>query len=201
MPGNYKRKDQYFKQAKEEGYRSRAAYKLIELNKKYKFVKRGSKTIDLGAWPGGWLQVAARQVGPTGLVVGIDLQEIEDFADKNIKLIQGDVKDESNIEQALTFAEGAFDVVLSDMSPKLSGIKEVDRLSAVALAELAMQTAQQLLKMEGSIVIKVFKGNETEEFVKSARGVFRKLIRAELKSSRKTSNEFYLVGLGYKGRG
>lgn len=199
MAGRYNRKDSFYQKAQASGYRSRASYKLIELHQKYNLIKRGFNIVDLGAWPGGWLQVAAKKTGPDGLVVGIDLVEIEAFKEKNIKTIAGDAREDEVITKALSFTDGPFDLLLSDMSAKLTGIKDVDRIAALGCAELALWGAGALLKQGGAFVCKVFKSNETEEFYRSTRKYFSKLIRTELKSTRKTSNEFYLVGFGFKG--
>lgn len=199
MSGAYNRKDHLYEKAKQEGYRSRASYKLKELNSKHKLIKHGSRILDLGCWPGGWLQVAAELIGGSGVVVGIDLVEMEKFSDPKIHGITGDVRDDVTIKQALDLAGGRFDAVISDMSPKLTGIPEVDRIAAVGLNELALWVCGATLKIDGSFVAKVFKGNETEQFVKSMRPVFNKVVRSELDATRKTSNEFYVVGIGYKG--
>lgn len=197
---DYNRKDHLYKKAKEEGFRSRAAYKISEIDQKYKILKRGSKVLDLGCWPGGWIQIAAQRVGPDGLVVGIDLVELEPFPDlAQVQLVVGDARDEANQEQMRALAGGQFDVVLSDMSPKLTGIKEADQAGTVACAELAAYIAQRMLAKGGALVMKVFKGNETEQFIRSIRSQYEKIVRTELDSSRNTSNEFYVVAFGYKG--
>lgn len=201
MPGKYERKDHLYEKAKDTGLRSRAAFKLSEIDKKFKIFKRGFKILDLGAWPGGWLQVAGEAVGSEGLVVGIDLKQIEDLALSNIKVLCGDVREESLIQEALRIAGAQFDVLLSDMSPKLTGVREIDQIACVGCAELALWGASLTLKSGGTFIAKVFKSQETEGFVKSTRPLFNKLVREELDSSRKTSNEFYLIGLGYKGLG
>ena len=198
MSGTYERKDHLYNRAKEEGFRSRAAYKLEELDQKYGLLKPSYKVLDLGAWPGGWLQVASKRVGPDGLVIGVDLVEIEDLGFANIKVIKGDLREEATLDRIVEMNPNSFDLVVSDMSPKLSGIPEVDRIAAVALAELALFFAQRFLATGGNLVIKVFKGNETEAFVKTSRSLFNKVARCELKSTRKSSNEFYLVNLGLK---
>ena len=194
----YNRKDHLYNKAKEDGYRSRAAYKLIELNNSYGILKRGFKVLDLGAWPGGWLQVAAGTVSESGRVVGIDLALIDPLANTNVKVVHGDVRDEVNIAAALEFAGDRFDLVLSDMSTKLTGIKEADQAATVVVAELALFIAQQVLRPAGNLVIKVFKSNETDQFVKTLRPLFNKINRTELDASRSTSKEYYLVALGLK---
>jgi len=196
MAGSYKRKDHLYIKAKAEGYRSRAAFKLLELNKKCKLLKNGMWVLDLGCWPGGWMQVAAGKVMPGGGVVGIDLTEMENLNLAGATTITGDARSEGNIAAAMQQAGGRFDLVLSDMSPKLSGVKSADRAAAQACAELALFVSQRALKPGGNMVIKVFKSQESEQFVKLARPMFNKLMRKELASTRKTSNEFYVVGLG-----
>ena len=199
MSKSYVRKDRYYKLAKTQGFRSRAAYKLKELNDKYKFIKSSSKVLDLGAWPGGWMQVAGGTIGKDGLIVGIDLVEIEQFQEDTVRIIRGDVCDEAVILEAKSYCPNLYDVVLSDMSPKLSGIKEADRARAVGCAELALWASNQLLKNDGTLVIKVFKSNETDEFVRGEmRKSFVKVTRIELDSTRTTSNEFYVIGFGFK---
>jgi 23S rRNA (uridine2552-2'-O)-methyltransferase len=196
MASDYNRKDHLYHKAKEEGFQSRAAYKLIEIQKTYKVIPHGGHVLDVGAWPGGWTQVALDIIGPRGTVTGIDLVPLEPIDDPRCKLITGDARD---IEELLGNPGPCFDSVISDMSPKLTGIKEADQAGTVACAELALWVAQQVLKKGGSFVVKVFKGGSVEGFVKSARPMFNKLVRTELKSTRNTSNEFYVIGLGFKG--
>ncbi len=191
----YNRKDHLYQKAKEEGYRSRAAYKLIEVQDAYKIIKSGNSVLDVGAWPGGWTQVALNYVGESGSVTAIDLQALDPIDDPRCKLIAGDARD---LEQILGTSEPSFDVVVSDMSAKLTGIKEADQAAAVGCAELALYVAQQNLKQGGNFLVKVFKGGDVEGFVKSTRPMFNKLLRSELKSTRNTSNEFYVIGLGFK---
>lgn len=199
MPGDYNRTDHFYQKAKAEGFRSRAAYKLLEIDKKYGLLKPGFRVLDLGCWPGGWLQAAAQRVTGSGVVVGIDLVEVEPFPDPQIKTITGDVRDEGSLNAATQFAGGIFDVVLSDMSPKLSGIRERDRAAALDCAELALDIAGLALRSDGSLVIKVFKSNEAEQFIRTSRPLFKKVARLELDASRKTSTEFYFIGLGFTG--
>jgi|688.fasta_scaffold01624_19 23S rRNA (uridine2552-2'-O)-methyltransferase len=191
----YNRKDHLYQKAKEEGYRSRAAYKLIEVQDAYKIIKSGNRVLDVGAWPGGWTQVALNYVGDSGSVTAIDLQALDPIDDPRCKLIAGDARD---LEQILGTNEPSFDVVVSDMSAKLTGIKEADQAAAVGCAELALYVAQQNLKQGGNFLVKVFKGGDVEGFVKSTRPMFNKVLRSELKSTRNTSNEFYVIGLGFK---
>lgn len=197
MTSDYNRKDRFYELAKAQGYRSRAAYKLKELNQKFKFLARGAHVLDLGSWPGGWTQVAAEAVGDSGLVVSIDLVSLDPLGNENVRLIAGDARDESSLDQIRSYAPHV-SVIISDMSPKLTGIKEADQMGTVACAELAVWVAQQVLKPGGTLVMKVFKGNETELFYRANRALFEKLHRVELESTRKTSNEYYLVGQCFK---
>lgn len=195
MSSKYNRKDHLYQKAKDEGYRSRAAYKLLEIQKSYGLIRSGDKVLDVGAWPGGWCQVALEIVGRSGEVVGIDLVELDPIDDPRFRSITGDARD---IEELYPGGEPIFDSVISDMSPKLTGIKEADQAGTVACAELALWVATKVLKENGSFVVKVFKGGQVEGFVKTARPLFNKLVRTELKSTRNTSNEFYILGLGFK---
>lgn len=195
MSSKYNRKDHLYQKAKESGYRSRAAYKLKEIQKSYSIIPKGGRVLDVGAWPGGWTQVSLEYVGQRGTVVGIDLQAVDPIDDPRCTLLEGDARDLASLLKA---DEPLFDCVISDMSPKLTGIKEADQAGTVACAELALYVAQQFLCEGGNFAAKVFKGGQVETFVKSARPMFNKLIRTELKSTRKTSNEFYVIGLGFK---
>ncbi|NMC62541.1 MAG: methyltransferase domain-containing protein [SAR324 cluster bacterium] len=199
MASNYKRKDHYYQEAKDQGFRSRAAFKLVEVQKKYNLIKPGSKVLDLGCWPGGWLQIAAEFVGPQGKVIGVDLVETEFLKESNVITLQGDVRSEATLEKCLNSANGSFDVILSDMAPKLSGIREVDENATLECAELAYGACKKCLKMKGAIVIKMFKSASADEFVKRLRLSFAKVSRVELDSTRKTSNEFYVIATAFKG--
>jgi 23S rRNA (uridine2552-2'-O)-methyltransferase len=204
MSSEYNRKDSFYQKAKEEGYRSRASYKLLELDKAHSLLRPGMKVLDLGAWPGGWMQVAAKRVGPSGLVVGIDLVQLEAFDEPQVKVIRGDVRDDEMLAQICALAPQGYDLIMSDMSPKLTGIREADTWAAIGLAELAVWAAQKALRSGGNLLIKVFKSNESAELVRKLRSggfenlVFEKVVAKELESTRKSSNEYYLVGLSLK---
>jgi len=203
---NYNRKDHLYKKAKEEGYRSRAAYKLSELNDKLPFLSRGAKVLELGCFPGGWLQVAAEKVGPKGLVVGVDLRPIAPFQRKEFpktlsirppKSVEGDLRDPKVVEQLAAF--GRYDVVLSDMSPQLSGVTAHDNARVAELFELALSVASNLLKPGGTFVAKEFPSPEIDEIFQRYKSQYEKLDRTRLKSTRSTSNELYVVGRGFLG--
>jgi 23S rRNA (uridine2552-2'-O)-methyltransferase len=195
----YERQDKFYKQAKEEGFMSRAAYKLQELDKRFRLLRRGHKVLDLGAWPGGWLQVAGPVVGSSGVVVGIDLKEITDLkVPARFKSLVGDVADESVLGQAVEFAGGPFDLVLSDMSPKITGIRLVDEAALSNCYDAALGAAYKCLRQGGCLVVKAFKGNESHQFSMKLREIFNIVKRCELDSTRKSSNEFYIVCLNFK---
>jgi 23S rRNA (uridine2552-2'-O)-methyltransferase len=196
MASEYKRKDHLYQKAKDEGYRSRAAYKLKEIQATYKIIQNGGCVLDVGAWPGGWTQVALEYLGGAGSVVGVDLVTVEPLNDERVTLLTGDARD---LAALLPDPTMRFDCVISDMSPKLTGIKEADQAGTVACAELALSVAAGYLKKGGNFVVKVFKGREVEGFVKAAKPMFNRVVRSELDSTRNSSNEFYVIGLGFKG--
>jgi len=197
MSKSYNRKDRYYEKAKEEGYRSRAAFKLVELNQRLKLIKRNFKVLDLGCWPGSWLQVISNLIGPSGVVVGIDLTRIEPLSEANVHFIKGNAADSKIIEEAISFIGCKFNIVLSDMSPKLTGISELDGAQCAACAFLALESARLALEKQGHLVIKLFKSQDAEEFIKAARKYFIKVQRCALETTRNTSNEFYFCGSGF----
>jgi 23S rRNA (uridine2552-2'-O)-methyltransferase len=201
---NYNRKDHFYREAKREGLRSRAAYKLLELNDKIKLLRPGQKILELGCFPGGWLQVAAQIVGPKGLVVGVDLTESPPFCREEFpkelsirppRTLVGDARD-PEIQRQLKDL-GPYDVLLSDMSPKLSGITARDQAGVAELFELALSLCSLFLKPGGSFVAKEFPSPEVDELFKAYRSRFEKLGRTRLKATRNTSNELYVIGRGY----
>ncbi len=195
---SYQPRDTYFKRAKKEGYRSRAAYKLLELNQKYRLFKRGDRVVDLGAAPGGWLQVIAQVIGNEGKAVGVDLQPIEAFREKNIVVIQGDIADTETRTKIQQFLGGPADCVLSDLSPKLSGIHSADLSRWLELVETAFAVATLLLKAGGNFAVKTFEGSETAVFRREIKPFFASLHRFRSEATRKGSSEMYLVATGFR---
>jgi len=193
----YQRKDAFYARAKQAGYRSRAAYKLAELARRYKLIDRGDHVVDLGAWPGGWLQVAAELVGPRGVVVGVDLKAIDQLGGV-VATIVGDARDAAVREQIHSRCNGRVDVVLSDMAPSLSGVRDRDIAQAVELATTAVGAAVHMLAPGGNLVLKLFTAPEADALVAEVRRRFgsAKLTRPE--ATRKGSDEIYLVCLGFK---
>lgn len=193
-----RRRDPYHRMAKEQGYRSRAAFKLKQLNERFGFLNGAKYVLDLGAAPGGWLQVASEAVGGDGLVVGVDLEQVRPLGLGNVKTLVGDVMDEEMLKQIRDVFPGHVDVVLSDMAPDISGIWEVDQLRQIHLARRALEIAREMLKPDGWVVLKVFQGSEYERFLKEVRIVFEFVKVAKPRASRKGSAEIFIVAQGLK---
>ena len=185
-------KDRYVKKAQDDGYRSRAAYKLLELNDKDDFIKPGMCVVDLGAAPGGWTQVASALVGSKGRIVALDLLPMDSFA--QVEFIQGDFTDNAVFERLMeTLQAQPVDLVICDIAPNLSGVRLVDQSKAMYLTELALDFAKAALRPGGHFVVKVFEGEGLDEFRKSARQIFSKVLNRKPKASRDQSRELYIV--------
>ena len=189
--------DPYVQASKREGYRSRSAYKLTEIDDKDKLLRAGQVVVDLGAAPGGWSQVAAKRTGPNGAVIAIDLLEMD--AIPGVDFIQGDFTKGSGLKavQAELGARKA-DVVLSDMAPNMSGIAVSDQARSMELAELARDFAVLHLQREGAFLVKVFQGAGYDDYLKSLRAAFRKVVVRKPDASRDESAEQYLLGRGLR---
>jgi 23S rRNA (uridine2552-2'-O)-methyltransferase len=185
--------DVFVKRARSEGYRSRAAYKLLEIAKRDKLLRPGIMVVDLGAAPGGWSQVARAQVGPRGQVIALDILEMP--ALPGVTFLQGDFR-EAGIEARLQEVLGGrpIDLVLSDMSPNISGIALSDQARAMHLTELALDFAVKHLKPGGSFLVKVFQGSGFQEFFREMQARFEKVSTRKPEASRGRSNELYLLG-------
>ena len=195
----YQRKDAFYKKAKAAGYRSRAAYKLLERNRAWRFVRRGDRVIDLGAWPGGWLQVASAAVGPSGRVVGIDLVRLDPLPQANVHLIHGDANDPSSQREMLDVLGGPADVMLSDMAPKLSGVREKDEARAAELSRLALHSCARLLEPGGALFLKTFMNADRPALMAELRAAFENVRTSRPEATRKGSTETYVLAGGYKG--
>ncbi len=190
--------DVYVQRAKSEGYRSRAAYKLREIAARDKLLRSGMVVVDLGAAPGGWSQVAQAQVGARGLVIALDVVEMAPLP--GVRFLQGDFRDDAAVaalSQAL--AGRRIDLVLSDMSPNISGISMSDQARAMHLAELALEFALQHLQPRGNFLVKVFQGAGFEEFSRIIRSRFTHVVTRKPEASRDRSSELYLLGKGISG--
>ena len=186
--------DFYVKQAKKEGYRSRAAYKLIEISERENLLKLGMTVIDLGATPGGWSQVAANKVGLSGRVFSLDVLEMKPLP--SVTFIRGDFEEESTLtELRKNLGERPVDLVISDMSPNITGIAISDQARCMYLAELALEFSMAQLNSDGNFLVKVFQGCGFEQFMKAMRMSFKKVVTRKPKASRGRSNEIYLLGL------
>lgn len=193
------RKDEYYNRAKQEGYRSRAAYKLKQLNEDAGLIQRGDTVVDLGAAPGGWLQVAAEITGEEGTVVGVDLQRIDDL--DGIETVRGDMTDEDTRQELLDLVANTgseeeprdADVVLSDMAPNMTGEYNLDHARSVYLARMAFETALELLGPEGDFVAKVFEGPDTDDLRADIEAEFEYVRTIHPPASRDSSSELYLV--------
>jgi len=189
-------KDAYVKRAQQEGYRSRATYKLLEIQERDRILGSGMAVVDLGAAPGGWSQAAARIVGPQGRIVALDSLPMEPLPD--VSFIQADFREAVALDQLRQTLKGeAVDVILSDMAPNLSGNPAVDQPRMMYLCELVLDLARQLLKPGGSLVVKTFQGEGCEAFHKAVRASFRRVAGRKPKSSRPRNRELYLVATGY----
>ncbi|GBE18951.1 ribosomal RNA large subunit methyltransferase E [archaeon BMS3Abin16] len=190
-----RKREYYYKKAKSEDYRSRASFKLKQINKKFKLIKRGDSICDLGAAPGGWMQMAAELTGETGIVVGVDLEEIEPFTEENIIAIHGDMTLPETIDLVKSQSV-EYDVVISDASPDISGAWDVDHYNSITLSKSALNTALELLREGGNFVVKVFQGNTTKELFTEVKRSFQFAKIAKPDASRRQSSEVYIVGKG-----
>jgi 23S rRNA (uridine2552-2'-O)-methyltransferase len=187
--------DPFVQLAQKDGYRSRAAYKLLEIDAKDRLLKPGTVVVDLGAAPGGWSQVAAAKVGRSGKVIALDLLPMDPLA--GVDFIQGDFREDAVLKQLEELLQGkAVGLVISDMAPNISGVASADQARAMHLAELAMEFALEHLKPDGSFLVKVFQGTGFEEFLKLMRSRFARVVTRKPKASRDRSSEVYLLGSG-----
>ncbi|MFI8398441.1 23S rRNA (uridine(2552)-2'-O)-methyltransferase RlmE [Pseudomonas sp. Choline-02u-1] len=190
--------DPYVKQAQKDGYRSRASYKLLEIQEKYKLIRPGMSVVDLGAAPGGWSQVTSRLIGGQGRLIASDILEMDSIPD--VQFIQGDFTEDAVLAQILeAVGNSQVDLVISDMAPNMSGTPEVDMPKAMFLCELALDLAERILKPGGNFVIKIFQGEGFDVYLKDARKKFDKIQMIKPDSSRGSSREQYMLAWGYRG--
>jgi 23S rRNA (uridine2552-2'-O)-methyltransferase len=196
----YNPQDSYYRKAKQEGYRSRAAYKLIELQQRFRLLKPGDLVVDLGAAPGGWLQVAAKSVGAKGKVIGVDLQTMETFREPNIELVQGDITSDQTQEKIKALLGGPAHCVISDLAPKLSGIRDADTARCLELNQTALGVAVRILRPGGNLLIKSFISNDLHAFTLDLKKYFRSVERTRPEATRHGSSEFYFCARDLRGR-
>jgi len=188
--------DEFVRKAQQEGWRSRAVYKLQEIQEKDRVIKPGMTVVDLGAAPGAWSQYAAKLVGPRGRVIALDLLPMDPLGD--VEFIQGDFREEETLAALETaLGDSRVGLVLSDLAPNISGVSSVDQPRAMYLAELALEFARSRLAPGGGLVIKVFQGEGSDALVAAARGLFETVRQRKPKASRDRSREFYLVAGNY----
>lgn len=197
---SYNPQDRYFKKAQQEGYRSRAAYKLLELQQRYRLLKAGDGVIDLGAAPGGWLQVAAKIVGSNGKVIGVDLQSIQPLPERNVILLSGDIRSEEIQRRIKALIGGPAHCVLSDMAPKLSGIRDADMARCLELNRIALAVAHQLLRPGGALLVKSFISEDLQLFSAELKQHFSAVQRTKPEATRQGSSEFYFLAKDYTAR-
>lgn len=190
--------DPYVQQAQKDGYRSRAVYKLLEINDKDHILKPGMTVVDLGAAPGGWSQIAAMRLGDNGKLIALDILPMDALAD--VTFILGDFREETVYESLLKVLNDApVDLVMSDMAPNTSGIKAVDQPRAMYLAELALEFAQKTLKPGGDFLVKVFQGEGFDAYLAEVKKSFKKVLTRKPQASRPRSREVYLLARDYNG--
>lgn len=190
-----RRRDYFYRKAKEEQLRSRAAYKLLEVVDKYGLIRRGDVVVDLGAAPGGWMQVALDVVGSRGFVLGVDVKEIEPFEKKNVRTVVADITDSGTVDLVCGLLPGLADVVVSDVSPSVSGVWEVDHARQVDLARRSLVIAGRVLRRRGGFFVKVFQGDLLDEFVDELRDVFGFVRFVKPRASRRESSELFVLCL------
>ena len=191
--------DPFVKQAQKDGYRSRAAYKLIELNDKDRLIRPGMRILDLGSAPGGWSQVAGKLVGDKGRVLATDILPMD--AVRNVDFIQGDFTDDAIVQQLLDWLDGGrFDLIISDIAPNITGIASADQASSIYFLELALDTVTRTLKPGATFAAKMFQGAGSDQYLKQLRTHFGKVAIRKPAASRKESREVYVVAQGFKGQ-
>jgi 23S rRNA (uridine2552-2'-O)-methyltransferase len=196
--GNFKVKDHYFKKAKQENYLARSIYKLEEIDQKYKVLKPGMKVVDFGYYPGSWIQYTSKVIGDDGLVIGIDIQEVNKKLTgiKNVRVFQKDIFNISNLSQLNV--EGPFDAVLSDMAPSTTGVQSLDQIRSLNLVESVFGLLTQFLRPGGNFVIKVFDSQDAQNYLKQQKVRFNEFHYLKPKSTRSVSKEFFVIGKQFK---
>ncbi len=190
-------KDEYVKRAQREGYRSRAVFKLMEIQEKDRLIKPGMRVVDLGAAPGGWSQLSRQLVGDKGMVVALDILEMDPIA--GVPFIQGDFRDQAPLDELRgILQENPVDLVISDIAPNVTGMATVDQPRSMYLCELALDFAKEVLRPGGGFVVKVFQGDGFEQYIRDMREAFGRVVSRKPKASRPKSREIYLVATGFK---
>ncbi|HYJ01309.1 MAG TPA: RlmE family RNA methyltransferase [Nitrososphaeraceae archaeon] len=189
------KKDSFRRLARDQGYRSRSAFKLKQINQSYRILNKGDCIVDIGCAPGGWMQIALPEVGTKGKVIGVDIKKIEPLS--NAFIIQGNIEDEHVTDNILKISNSCVDVVLSDLSPNVSGNWELDHARQIDLTRNALRLSSIILKKRGKAVFKVFQGDMLNELVVELKKKFKKVILTKPNASRQVSSEIYLICLDY----
>jgi len=190
-----RRRDYYYRKAKQLDYRSRASFKLIQIDDRFNLFKHGMTVVDLGAAPGGWLQVAAERVGPKGRVIGVDLQPIEPL--EGVRTIKGDIRKAEVRDELLALTDGHVDLVMSDMSPNISGSYSMDHARSIELCEMALSFALATLSPGGKLVFKMFEGDMSRDLLAEVQKHFGTVKRYSPEASRSSSSEVYVIAKGF----
>jgi len=192
-----KKKEHFYKEAKKTGYRARSAFKLLQIQLRFKVIPKNGIVVDLGAAPGGWSQVAKEIVGEQGIVIGVDLSSIQPL--ENVQFIQGDITQTETVERIKNLMNNRrADSVLSDMSPDISGCYSVDQARSAWLCEYALHVANQILKPDGHFICKIFEGEDTKKFIEKVKYRFSVVKTFSPEASRKSSSEIYIIGKSFK---
>jgi len=194
----YDRKDSFHQRAKREGYRSRAAYKLQEIDRRQRLLRRGARIVDLGCWPGGWLQVAAAAVGPQGRVVGVDVARLDPLPEPQVRVLEADLSAPGTAARILEALGGAADVVLCDAAPKLTGIRDRDRAVEEELLLAVEGLVPQLLRRGGDLLVKVLESPEARAIERRLGARFENARALRPEASRQRSSERYLLARGFR---
>ncbi|ABR55372.1 ribosomal RNA methyltransferase RrmJ/FtsJ [Methanococcus vannielii SB] len=195
-----RKKDPYYNLAKRKNYRSRATYKLFQLNEKFNIIKEKNVVVDLGCAPGGWLQAARDMTGEEGFIVGIDLQQIKPLPYENVIAVKGDMTDEETLKKIQDILPEKPDVIICDASPNISGVWDVDHTRSLELTTMALMTATKMLKKGGNFVVKVFQGDLFYKYVELVSEYFDKAFTTKPRASREESAEVYVIAKHYNGK-
>lgn len=197
---NERKREYYYRKAKEEKFRSRASYKLLQAVKKYTFITPGYVVLDLGAAPGGWTQAARKLVEESGFVLAVDLKQIAPFDESNVRTVIGDISEPQTVKNILELLPRSADVVVSDVAPNVSGIWELDQARQIDLARQSLKVAASVLRYGGNFFVKVFQGSSTNGFINEVRQQFTFVKIVKPRASRSKSAELYVLGMNYKKR-
>ena len=195
-----RKREYYYKKAKEENYRSRATYKLVQANAKYGFIQRNDVVVDLGAAPGGWIQAARKMTGKTGFVLGVDLKPIDPFTQEYVRTIVADFTEPDIVEEIRSFLPREADTVISDAAPNITGVWEVDHARQIDLATKALEISLRVLRPGGNFFVKLFEGEMFNPYIQTVKDLFETVKIVKPQASRAKSSEMYLLALGLKSK-